>query len=136
MDHRLVRGVGRPPLHPPGYGPDHKNFEEWFTAAFLPNISPYSVTVMTNASYHGCTKEPVSTVSWTKVKMMDWLSSKGIAYPRKCRKCDIWKLLKNIDHNAPSMSLMKLLLRLVSVSVQEKMTCIKCRIFYTGLEVA
>lgn len=60
---------------------------------------------------------------------------RGLLIQRNVRSVIYGKLLKNINHNAPSMSLMKLLLRLVSLSVQEKMMYIKYWMFYTGHEV-
>ena len=71
---------------------NHQNFEEWFTAALLPNISPNSIIVVDNALHHR---------AWTKVKMMDWLSSKGIAYQEKCQKCDIWKIVEKDRPQCP-----------------------------------
>lgn len=80
---------------------NHQNFEEWFTTALLPKLSPNSIIVMDNAPYHSRRKEPIPTKSWTKGKMMDWLSSKGIAYPKKCKKCDIWEIVRKHRPQCP-----------------------------------
>ena len=34
-------------------------------------------------------------------KMMDWLSSKGIAYPKKHKKCDIWEIVRKHRPQCP-----------------------------------
>ena len=74
---------------------NHQTFEEWFAVALLPNIPPNSLIVMDNASYHSRRKEPLPTKSWTKTKMMEWLSSKGIFYSEKYLKCQIWEIVQS-----------------------------------------
>ena len=38
-----------------------ENFEEWLTATLLPKISLNSITMIDNAPYHSCSKEPLPT---------------------------------------------------------------------------
>ena len=77
---------------------NHQTFEEWFTHTLLPNIAPNSLIVMDNASYHSRRKEPIPTKTWTKAKLMEWLSSKGVLYPEKCLKSVLWQI---VERNKP-----------------------------------
>ena len=77
---------------------NHQTFEEWFTHTLLPNFAPNSLIVMDNASYHSRRKEPTPTKTWTKAKLMEWLSSKGVLYPEKCLKSVLWQI---VERNKP-----------------------------------
>ena len=55
-------------------------FEKWFREALLPNISPGTLIVMDNASYHSCRMEVLPIESWTKTRLMEWLDEKGIMH--------------------------------------------------------
>ena len=81
---------------------NHQKFEESFTTALLPKLSPNSIIVIDNALYQSRRKEPIPTKSWTKVKMKVWLSCRGIAYPKKCKKCDIWEMVQKYRPKCPT----------------------------------
>ena len=68
---------------------NNPNFEEWLGNVLLPNPSHHSIIVMDNAPYHSNKKEPTPAKSWRKGKIIDWLFSKGNAYLKNCKKCDI-----------------------------------------------
>ena len=76
----------------------HQTFEEWFNCTLLPKIPHHSIIVMDNAPYHSRRKEQLPTKSWTKGKLMEWLSARGIAYPVRCFKSELWQI---VEHNRP-----------------------------------
>ena len=80
---------------------NHQTFEEWFIDTLLPKIAPNSLIVMDNASYHSRKKELTPTKSWTKGKLMEWLSSKGVTYPDKCLKRELWEIAKRNKPQRP-----------------------------------
>ena len=75
-----------------------QTFEEWFASVLLKRIPPHSIIVMDNAPYHSRRKEPIPVKSWTKSKMIEWLSSKGLTYPVGAVKNDVWEI---VDKNRP-----------------------------------
>ena len=71
-----------------------KHFESWWSDQLLPNIPPNTLIVMDNAPYHSRRREAYLVKSWTKKKMVEWLTLKGIPYPDKCLKTEIWSIVK------------------------------------------
>ena len=84
---------------------NHQTFEEWFTDTLLPKIALNSHIVMDNASYHSQRKEPTPTKSWTKGKLMEWMSSKGVTYPDKYLKRELWEIAKRNKPQRPIYAL-------------------------------
>ena len=70
---------------------DH--FEEWFRDKLLPNCPPNSLIVMDNASYHTRRIEEIPVKSWTKKRMIEWLTCKSIPYPQKALKSEIFSII-------------------------------------------
>ena len=71
-----------------------EHFEEWFAKTLLPNVRPNSLIVMDNATYHSRRSEPLPVKSWTKKRMIEWLQVKGIEFPPKARKADIFSIIQ------------------------------------------
>ena len=71
-----------------------ERFENWWNDQLLPNIPPNTLIVMDNAPYHSRRREAYPVQSWTKKKMVEWLIHKGIPYPDKCLKTEIWSIVK------------------------------------------
>ena len=71
-----------------------EHFEEWFHDSLLPNISPNSLIVIDNASYHSRRLEPVPTMSSRKQVMQDWLTALGIEYPEHALKRELYAVIK------------------------------------------
>ncbi|XP_076032401.1 uncharacterized protein LOC143020129 [Oratosquilla oratoria] len=76
-------------------------FEEWFRNQLLPNISPNSVIVMDNASYHSAKLEEIPTSSWRKSDLQDWLMKKGVQPHNNLLKAELHELAKRLDITAP-----------------------------------
>ncbi|CAH2105088.1 unnamed protein product [Euphydryas editha] len=55
------------------------SFEKWFKGV-LPKLKPNSVVVMDNAPYHSRKLESLPTMSWTKPRIQEWLTSKNISF--------------------------------------------------------
>ena len=77
---------------------NHQTFEEWSATALLKRTSPHFITVMDNAPYHNCRKEPIPVKSWTTWKMVEWLPSKRLTYPGGTMKNDLREI---VDRNRP-----------------------------------
>ena len=73
-----------------------EHFEEWFRDKLLPNIPPDSLIVMDNASYHSRRCEEIPVKSWTKKKLIEWLDGKGIAYPPKALKSEVYSIIQGL----------------------------------------
>ena len=73
---------------------DH--FEEWFRDKLLPNVPPNSLIVMANASYHSRRIEEIPVKSWTKKRMIEWMDNKGISYPQKALKSEIFSIISTL----------------------------------------
>ena len=71
-----------------------ERFESWWNDQLLPNIPPNTLIIMDNALYHSHQREAYPVQSWTKKKMVEWLTHKGIPYPDKCLKTEIWSIVK------------------------------------------
>ena len=71
-----------------------ERFENWWNDQLLPNIPLNTLIIMDNAPYHRCRMEAYPVQSWTKKKMVEWLTHKGIPYPDKCLKTEIWSIVK------------------------------------------
>ena len=72
-------------------------FEEWFRRQLLPNISPNSVIVMDNASYHSVKLERRPTTSWKKSDLLEWLIKKGVQPQENSSKAQLQELAKKVD---------------------------------------
>ena len=72
---------------------NYHTFEEWFTTILLKRIPLHSIIVVDNAPYHSHRKEPIPVTNWTKGKLVEWLSSKGLTYPVGAVKNDIWEIV-------------------------------------------
>ena len=77
---------------------DH--FEEWFASTLLPNVQPYSLIVMDNATYHSRRSEPLPVKSWTKKRMIEWLQANKIAFPPKASKNEIFGVIQQQNPTA------------------------------------
>ncbi|CAK1592032.1 unnamed protein product [Parnassius mnemosyne] len=55
------------------------SFEKWFRGV-LPKLKPNSVVVMDNAPYHSRKLESLPKMSWTKPRILEWLTSKNISF--------------------------------------------------------
>ncbi len=55
-------------------------FTQWFKCQFLPNISPNSVIVMDNASYHNVEVEKCPTTATRKADICLWLGKHGVPF--------------------------------------------------------
>ena len=73
-----------------------EHFEEWFEDKLLPNVPSNSLIVMDNASYHSQRCEEVPVKSWNKKKMAEWLDTKGISYPTKALKSEIFSIIQRM----------------------------------------
>lgn len=69
-------------------------FEEWFRKQLLPNISPNSVIVMDNASYHSIKLERRPATSWRKSDLLEWLIKKGVQPQDNSSKAQLQELAK------------------------------------------
>ena len=85
---------------------NHQIFEN-FENNLIPNISPDSLIVMDNASYHSRRFEPLPTSNWRKGDMITWLTTKGIPLPTKCIKQNLYAVIKKHKDSTGNMSLMK-----------------------------
>lgn len=74
-----------------------KVFEDWFRNQLLPNISPNSVIVMDNASYHSVKLEKNPTASWKTADLRDWLMKKGVQPDGNMFKAELYELAKKLD---------------------------------------
>ena len=74
-----------------------EHFEEWFRDKLLPNIPPNSLIVMDNASYHSRRCEELPVKNWTKKRMIEWLDEKGIPYPPKALKSEIFSIIQRLN---------------------------------------
>ena len=74
-----------------------EHFEEWFRDKLLPNVPPNSLIVMDNASYHSRRCEELSVKNWTKKRMIEWLDEKGIPYPPKALKSEIFSIIQGLN---------------------------------------
>lgn len=75
---------------------NRENFEKWFKCALLPNLTSPQLICMDNASYHSALENPVPTKSWTKAKLLNWLSSKGVQCLHSLLKHEVWSIAKTI----------------------------------------
>lgn len=73
-----------------------QHFEEWFQEKLIPNIPLRTLIVMDIASYHSRRSEPVPIQSWTKGKMQEWLTSKGVQYPTNALKSEMYDIIKRM----------------------------------------
>ena len=76
-----------------------KLFQEWFANQLLPNISPNSVIVMDNASYHSVQSDKKPTSSWRKADIKDWLLKKGVHADESMVKPELYDLAKKLGVN-------------------------------------
>ena len=76
---------------------NHNTFKEWVTNQFFPNISPMSVRVMDNASYHSRQLERAPTSNSCKVDMIEWLDKHLVPYPDRR---ELYQIIKSF-HNTP-----------------------------------
>ena len=63
----------------------------------LPNVSPNSVIVMDNASYHSVKLEKIPTLSWRKSDLRDWLIKQGVQPQDNLLKAELHELAKKLD---------------------------------------
>lgn len=71
-------------------------FEEWFTNKLLPNISPNSVIVMDNASYHSRQLNKIPNLSTKKADILSFMRSKNLSIPEKIPvKKELLKIIKS-----------------------------------------
>ena len=76
-------------------------YESLFEKRLCTNLEPNSVTVIDNASYHlrNCSKYPLPT--WKKNELSNWLKDKGISFPPKALRPELWTTAKqHIDIHA------------------------------------
>lgn len=72
-------------------------FSTWFKEKLLPNISPGSLIVMDNASYHNTlSKHSAPTPACSKDKIRAWLEQNKISCRDDCLKAEMVELLKKI----------------------------------------
>ena len=74
-----------------------EHFEEWFRDKLLPNVPSNSLIVMDNASYHSRRCEELPVKNWTKKRMIEWLDEKGIPYPPKALKSEIFSIIQGLN---------------------------------------
>ena len=74
-----------------------EHFEEWFRDKLLPNVPSSSLIVMDNASYHSRRCEELPVKNWTKKRMIEWLDEKGIPYPPKALKSEIFSIIQGLN---------------------------------------
>ena len=69
-------------------------YESWFEKRLCPDLEPNSVIVIDNASYHSqnCPDYPLST--WKKTELSNWLKDKGVSFPPKALRAELWTLAK------------------------------------------
>ena len=68
-----------------------KNFENWFKTQLIPNLEEPTVIIMDNASYHSRLEEEIPRKSWTKKRLLEWLTEKGKEVNPKLLKYKIWE---------------------------------------------
>ena len=69
-------------------------FEKWFIEQLLPNLSPNSVIVMDNASYHSRLHNKVPNSSTKKDEILKFMESKTIEIPQKATKKVLLEAIK------------------------------------------
>lgn len=74
-------------------------FKEWVWIQLLPNISPNSVIIMDNESYHSTLFEKPPTSSWRKQDIKDWLINKEAQPCDKLSKMELYQLSKRFAVN-------------------------------------
>ena len=69
-------------------------YESWFEKKLYPNLEPNSVIVIDNTTYHSrnCPYYPLST--WKENELSNWLKDKGISFPSKALRAELWTLAK------------------------------------------
>ena len=72
-----------------------EHFEEWFRDSLLPNVSPNSLIVKDNASYHSRIEEELPKSSWNKSKMYEWLVYYNVAFSPHMTKKELLSIIQN-----------------------------------------
>ena len=57
-----------------------EHYMEWFTQQLLPNLTPNSVIIVDNATYHNKQKDKPPTASNKKDDIKQWLNRQNIQY--------------------------------------------------------
>ena len=81
---------------------DGDTFLKWFREQLIPNIPPYSVTIMDNASYHSMRSEKAPTLSSRKYEMQKWLADHNIDYDQNMIKVQLYELVKQNKERFPT----------------------------------
>ncbi|XP_072377601.1 uncharacterized protein [Diabrotica undecimpunctata] len=69
-------------------------FKEWFKNTLLPNITPGSVIVMDNASYHSRLLNKIPNSSSSKQELKDFLSENDLYFEDKYNKKQLLEVLR------------------------------------------
>jgi hypothetical protein len=84
-------------------------FLKWVTEQLLPNLSPNSVVVMDNASYHSMKLQNHPNTAWKREDIVQWLNDNEIAFKSfymhpsgKQRKVTKKILLEITDQHKPA----------------------------------
>lgn len=72
----------------------YDNYVKWLNEKLLPNLSPRSVIVLDNASYHNTRTEKLPTSATKKADMQQWLRDKGIAFEQSLLKLELYDIIK------------------------------------------
>lgn len=72
------------------------NFSTWVERQLLPNLSPNSVIVLDNASYHSVQENRKPTLSSLKKDIVDWLAHNNIQFEGSLTKAELLMLVKNV----------------------------------------
>ncbi|XP_031352088.1 uncharacterized protein LOC116177294 [Photinus pyralis] len=71
------------------------NFEKWFEQQLIPNLDEPSLIIMDNASYHSGLVEKSPNQCWTKMSLIEWLTSRDITFAPTMMQDQIWEVVKN-----------------------------------------
>ncbi|XP_031333452.1 uncharacterized protein LOC116163580 [Photinus pyralis] len=71
------------------------NFEKWFEQQLIPNLDEPSLIIMDNASYHSGLVEKSPNQCWTKMSLIEWLTSQDITFAPTMMQDRIWEVVKN-----------------------------------------
>jgi transposase len=74
---------------------DSKLFEKWFKNNLVPNLSPRSIIVMDNASYHSRQQFKIPNTGSKKAEIIQFMEIRDLNIPEKATKTELLNLIKN-----------------------------------------
>ncbi|CAH2089437.1 unnamed protein product [Euphydryas editha] len=84
------------------------NYEKWIRTDLLPNLSPNSIIVLDNASYHNKEYNLAPNANTRKADMQDWLSEKAITFTTDMLKPQLYQVIKNNKDRFKTFSIDKI----------------------------